>query len=246
MIKVFDVHKIFNGQKVLDGVNLECNKGETTVIIGRSGEGKTVLLKHLIGLLKPDYGKILIDNIDITKLSRFELKEIRKKFGYLFQDAALFDYLNVYENVSFPLREHTKLSEAKIKERVIDTLALVGLKGILEKNPSELSGGMRKRVGLARAIILNPEILLYDEPTTGLDPIMRDAILQLILSTKEKLKITTVLITHDIEASFAIADKVAMLHKGKIIECGPVSLFQKTTNAITRQFINGKREGPMV
>src|SRR3989339_92529 len=183
MIKLVDLHKSFRTQKVLDGLDLEIEAGKTTVIIGRSGGGKSVLLKHIIGLIRPDSGEVLIDGTDITRLGDRDLNEIRKKFGMLFQEAALFDSMTVGENVAFPLREHTKLSDTEIRNIVADRLKAVGLTGAEGKMPSELSGGMRKRVGLARAIALQPRIILYDEPTTGLDPLMTDAINHLIIDT---------------------------------------------------------------
>ncbi|MHB9096627.1 MAG: ABC transporter ATP-binding protein, partial [Syntrophales bacterium] len=185
MIKLIDLHKSFGKQAVLDGVDLEIEAGKTTVIIGRSGGGKSVLLKHIIGLLRPDEGEVLIDGTDITKLGDRDLNEIRKKFGMLFQEAALFDSMTVGENVAFPLREHTRMKEEEIRRAVADRLRSVGLTGVEGKMPSELSGGMRKRVGLARAIAMQPRIVLFDEPTTGLDPVMAEAINRLIVETQK-------------------------------------------------------------
>lgn len=237
MIKLVDVHKRFGGQKVLDGITLDILRWEITVIIGASGVGKSVLLKHMIGLLKPDRGKIFVDGVDLNKLSSSELVAIRKKFGMLFQGAALFDSLNVFENVAFPLMEHTGLSQAEIKKLVEEKLHLVGLKGVGNKMPSELSGGMKKRVGLARAIILQPEVILYDEPTTGLDPIMTDSVDNLILDMQQKLKITSVVISHDIVSTFDIADHVAMIYDGKIIEAGTPETFRASKNPVVARFI---------
>ena len=198
MIEVIDLLKSFNGKKVLDGVNLSIEKGKITVIIGRSGEGKSVLLKHIIGLLKPDSGQILVGEEDITKMNEKELDIIRRKFGMLFQGAALFDSMTVGENVGFPLMEHTSMYFDEIKGVVHDKLQKVGLSGIEQMMPADLSGGMKKRVGLARAIVMDPEIILFDEPTTGLDPIMSDSIATLIQKTQKDLNTTYVVITHDI------------------------------------------------
>jgi phospholipid/cholesterol/gamma-HCH transport system ATP-binding protein len=245
MLEIKNLSKSFGKQKVLDGLNLVCNKHETTVIIGRSGEGKSVLLKHFIGLLRPDAGSVIVEGTDVTKLNDKGLKKIRARFGYLFQDAALFDFFNVYENISFPLREHTNLKETEIRKIVQKKLELVGLPNVENKKTYELSGGMRKRVGLARAIALDPEIILYDEPTTGLDPVMTDAIGELILKTQKELNITTILISHDIESTFKIADKIALLYEGKIILAGDKKVFQTSTNPIVRQFLEGTCHGPM-
>lgn len=237
MIKLVNVHKSFQGQKVLDGLDLEIPRGKITVIIGASGVGKSVLLKHMIGLLKPDKGKVFIDGVDIGTLSSQQLVELRNKFGMLFQGAALFDSLNVFENVAFPLTEHTRLSASEIKKKVEEKLQIVGLSGIGHKMPSELSGGMRKRVGLARAIILEPEVILYDEPTTGLDPIMTDSVDNLILSMQQKLKITSVVISHDIVSALNIADQIAMIHEGKIIEMGTPEQIKSSKNPIVEKFV---------
>jgi len=219
MIRIENLHKKFGTLEVLKGVNLTINKGEITAIIGRSGSGKTVLIKHVVGLLKPDKGHIFINGIDITKADEKLLKKIRRKFGFLFQESALFDSLSVEENVAFPLREHLKLSEKKLKEIVRQKLELVGLSEIGNKMPNELSGGMKKRVGLARAIALEPEILIYDEPTTGLDPITTASIYELILNMEKTLGVTSIIVTHDVPNIFAIADKIAVLSSGKVIAC---------------------------
>lgn len=242
MIEVQRVHKSFNGQHVLRGLNLMIPRGQITVIIGRSGGGKSVLLKHLIGLLRPDSGKIIVDGTDITTLATRELTAFAKKFGMLFQNAALFDSFNVFDNVAFPLREHTTFSESKIRKMVLEKLSLVGLTDVEHKMPSELSGGMRKRVGLARAIVLQPEILMYDEPTTGLDPIMTDAIDKLILNTQRALGITSIVISHDIRSTFEIADQIAMLYEGEIIEFGPPEVFKQTRNPIIQRFLEGRSD----
>lgn len=245
MIEIKDVHRSFNGNRVLDGVNLTINTGETTVIIGRSGCGKSVLLKHIIGLLNPDSGHILINGKDVTKMDDKELSALRMKFGMLFQGAALFDSLNIFENVAFSMIEHTTLDRETMRKRVKECLALVGLKGIEDKKPAELSGGMRKRVGLARAIARWPQIMLYDEPTTGVDPIMGDAINDLIVDLHNKLKVTSIAVTHDMTSAYKIADRIAMLYKGKIIAVGTPEEIKNTKDPIVKQFITGASKGPI-
>ena len=220
MIQVRELHKSFGSQHVLRGVNLRIERGLITVIIGGSGQGKTVLLKHLIGLERPDSGQILVGGTDIVPLNDREMLPLRRKFGMVFQQAALFDSMNVFENVSFPLREHTKDKEARRRELVRKGLDAVHLPGIEHKYPSELSGGMRKRVGLARALILNPEILLYDEPTTGLDPVATENVDRMIQETAQQFKVTSVVISHDIPSTMRIADRIAMLHQGVIAVYG--------------------------
>lgn len=240
-IEICNVSKKFGEQVVLNNMSLTIPKGKITVIIGRSGEGKSVLFKHLIGLIKPDSGQILVDGVDLMALDDFALNEMRKKFGMLFQNSALFDSMTVEENISFPMVEHSAFTPKQILARVRDLIDLVGLKeNVLAKYPSELSGGMRKRVGLARAIALNPEILLYDEPTTGLDPIMTDVVDQLILHTQRQLNLTSVVISHDIQGVFTIADNVAMLHEGKIILEGSTTVFNNSQNPFVRNFLEGK------
>jgi phospholipid/cholesterol/gamma-HCH transport system ATP-binding protein len=245
IIEIIDLHKSFREQKVLDGVNLEIEEGKTTVIIGRSGGGKSVLLKHIIRLLKPDSGHVLIDGTDITTLNDKDLNEIRKNFGMLFQESALFDSMNVGENVAFPLREQTKMKDAEIKKIVADRLRAVGLTGIEDKMPSELSGGMRKRVGLARAIAMHPQMVLFDEPTTGLDPIMTEAINDLIIDTQKNFNLTSIVISHDVESIFKIGHKIAMLHEGKIVEYGTPEEIRKSKNPVLIQFLSGNTEGPI-
>jgi len=246
MIRIIDLHKSFGPNPVLRGVNLDIPSGSVTVILGRSGEGKTVFLKHIMGLLRADSGQVVVDGVDVMGLSERDLNDFRKRFGFLFQQAALFDSLNVYENVAFPLKEHTQLKKSEIDATVEQKLALVGLQNIENKMPSELSGGMRKRVGLARAIALDPQILLYDEPTTGLDPIMTDSVDNLILETQRKLHVTSVVISHDIEATFKIADKIAMLHEGRIIEEGPPEKFRKSEHPFVRKFLEGRADRGMI
>lgn len=243
MIQFNSINKSFGSQRVLEGLNLTIPKGKITVIIGRSGEGKSVLLKHIMRLVEPDAGSVYVDGTDLSSLGERAMNEFRKKFGMLFQNAALFDSLNVYDNVAFPLQEHTTMVSGEIKKRVHEVLELVGLKDIDFKMPSELSGGMRKRVGLARAIVLTPQILLYDEPTTGLDPIMTDAIDQLIAGTQKSLGLTSVVISHDIKATFAIADKVAILHEGKILLEGGEAEFRNSKNPFIQNFLEGRASG---
>ena len=239
VIRLVNVSKSFNDQVVLDGLNLEIPRGKLTTIIGRSGGGKSVLLKHLIGLLRPDEGQVLVEGIDITRLGQRELNEIRKKFAMLFQGAALFDSLSVFENVAFPLREKTKLNDDEITAKVLDCLEQVGLTGMGQKFPSELSGGMRKRAGLARALVLGPEIMLFDEPTTGLDPMLARTIHDLILQTQRRYRFTSVMISHEIPEVFEISDYVAMLLDGKIAEMAPPEQFVRTQNPSIQEFING-------
>jgi phospholipid/cholesterol/gamma-HCH transport system ATP-binding protein len=245
MIEIIGLKKSFNGKTVLDGVDLTIERGKITVIIGRSGEGKSVLIKHIIGLLRPDSGRILLDGQDITALNEREFNEVRKRFGMLFQGSALFDSMTVAENVGFPLKEHTGLYDKDVMNVVEEKLRRVGLVGVEEMMPADLSGGMKKRVGLARAIIMDPEIVLFDEPTTGLDPIMGDSVADLMLETQRALKTTYIAITHDIQLTFKIADKVAMLHGGKIIATGTVEEIKRNPNPVLQQFLEGKAEGPI-
>jgi len=245
MINIIDLKKTFNGRTILGGVDLQIKRGEITVIIGRSGEGKSVLIKHIIGLLKPDSGQILLDGKDITAMKTREFSEVLKRFGMLFQGGALFDSMTVGENVGFTLAEHTGLSKEDIREIAIKKLAQVGLKGVEEMMPSELSGGMKKRVALARAIAMDPEIVIFDEPTTGLDPVMSDAIADLMLATQRQLKTTYIVITHDIKLTYKIADAIAMLYKGIIIEHGSVDYMRQNEDPILSQFLEGRAEGPL-
>lgn len=245
MIELRDIHISFGNHKVLNGVNLEVKKGESVVVIGRSGSGKTVLIKHIIGLLKPDSGEVWVDGIKVNELKEKELKQLRTKFGMLFQYAALFDSMTVGENVGFALLQNTKMKREEAEERVKECLRMVGLEDVGHMNPAELSGGMKKRVGLARAIALKPEIILYDEPSTGLDPIMADAINNLIIELREKLNVTSVAITHDMVSAFKIADRIAMLYKGKIIETGSPEEIKSSSNSVVQQFIHGEAKGPI-
>jgi phospholipid/cholesterol/gamma-HCH transport system ATP-binding protein len=245
MIQVVDLHKSFGDNKVLQGVNLNLKEGETLVIIGQSGCGKSVLLKHIMGLLKPDRGKVYVDRVDITGLDDDELHKITRKFGMLFQGTALFDSLTVGQNVSFGLERYTDYSKEKIKEMVRDNLAKVGLRGIEHLMPFELSGGMRKRVGLARAIAYNPDIILYDEPSTGIDPIRADAINDLIIRMKKEVNASELIITHDMVSAYKVADRIGMLYEGKIIEMGTPDEIRNSKNQVVQQFIHGSAEGPI-
>ncbi len=240
-ISVRDIRKSFGSQKVLDGIDLEVEKGKITVIIGGSGGGKSVLMKHLIGLLKPDHGEILVDGVEITGLKERQLNEVRKKFGMLFQEAALFDSMSVEENVAFPLKEHTNLSTREIDRIAGEKLRQVGLFGVGEKMPSELSGGMKKRVGLARALALDPEIVLFDEPTSALDPVISLTIEDLIKEAQLRLKKTYVVISHDILGMFRIADKVAMLYGGKIVAFGTPYEIRKSTHPAVQEFLRATK-----
>ena len=239
MIEVRDLRKSFGTQLILDGVSFQIDAGESVVIIGRSGGGKSVLLKHLIGLLQPDSGSVLIDGENIGAMNERTLLRVRRKFGMVFQGAALFDSMTVAENVAFGLRRHEHLTEAEIAKRVAKALDLVDLPGTELKNPAELSGGMRKRVGFARAIIYEPQIVLYDEPTTGLDPIVSDSIDKLMMRVRDHLQVTSVVVTHDMRSARRVGNHVMMLHERKIYaNCTPESLFA-SPDPIVRQFIDG-------
>ena len=239
MIEVRDVTKKFGNQKVLQGVSLDIRRGEAVVIIGRSGGGKSILLKHLIGLLQPDSGTIRVDGEDITTMNERSLLRVRRKYGMLFQMAALFDSLTVEENVGFVLRRQGVESDAEIRRRVAEALEMVELPGIGHKMPSELSGGMRKRVGLARAIVYRPEIVLYDEPTTGLDPIAADNIDRLIRRVWETLHVTSIAVTHDMKSARTISNRILMLHEGRIYSEGPSAEILESTDPVIHRFVNG-------
>jgi phospholipid/cholesterol/gamma-HCH transport system ATP-binding protein len=245
MIKIVNLRKSFNGYEVLKGVNMEIPKSKITAIIGRSGGGKTILLKHLIGLVKPDSGEIYIDDVDITKLKGKELNKIKRKFGMVFQGGALFDSLTVLENVTFPLRELTGQKEDEIVEMALGILKQIGLAGIEHKYPDEISGGMKKRVALARALILRPEFMFFDEPTTGLDPIVENAIHQLIKKCMGIVPCTDVLVSHNIGEVLSLSDRVAMLHEGVIIESSTPEEIVKSPNPVVQQFLYGSTEGPI-
>ena len=239
MIEAREVRKSFGSQVVLDGVNLCIAEGESVVIIGRSGGGKSVLLKQLIGLTRPDSGEVIIDGENIVRMNERRLISVRHKFGMLFQGAALFDSMTVAENVGFALRREKNLTEKEVDCRVSEALEMVDLPGTERKKPSELSGGMRKRVGLARAIVYRPEIVLYDEPTTGLDPIVSDSIDQLIVRVRDRMKVTSVVVTHDMRSARRVGQRIVMLHKGKIyVEGTPDEIFN-SSDPIVHQFVNG-------
>jgi phospholipid/cholesterol/gamma-HCH transport system ATP-binding protein len=238
MIKLVGVEKTLGGQRVLQGIDLDIPPGKLTTIIGRSGEGKSVLLKHMIGLLQPDRGQVWVGGIEISRLRGKALNEVRKRFAMLFQGAALFDSLTVFENVAFPLREKLRMKGSEVSRRVDEKLEQVGLEGMGHKYPAELSGGMKKRAGLARALVMEPEIILFDEPTTGLDPLMAKSIHDLIVTMQQRFKFTAVMVSHEIPEIFAISDWVAMLHKGKIALMAPVNEFVKTTDPEIHEFIS--------
>jgi phospholipid/cholesterol/gamma-HCH transport system ATP-binding protein len=245
MIRVVGLYKSFSGQQVLKGVDLEIASGKITTIVGTSGCGKTVLLKHLNALLLPDRGQVLVDGTDITQLGQKELYRIRGRFGVLFQGAALLDSMTVLDNIAFPLREKTNISESEIHKKVKDRLEQVGLEGMGYKYPAELSGGMRKRAGLARALVMDPEIVLFDEPTTGLDPVLATGIHQLIARTQRRFGFTGVVVSHTIPQVFEISDYVAILANGVIEEINSTNEFRTSQNPVVRQFIRGETEGPI-
>lgn len=245
MIKVVDLFKSFKGQEVLRGINLTIEEGYSTALIGGSGQGKSILLKHIIGLLRPDQGKVLVDNQDISKLRRRPLKQLKERFGIVFQGGALFDSLTVFDNVAFPLREKTRLKESVIRDKVLYELSRVGLSGAEKKYPAEISGGMKKRAALARCLIMNPEIVLFDEPTTGLDPLIGKAIHRMIWECQKSLKFTAIIVTHEIPAIFSIVDNVAMLYNGKIIFTGTPEEIKASQDPVVHQFIYGELEGPI-
>ncbi len=245
MIEIKNVVKNFESRKVLDDVNLTIPSGKTYVIIGRSGCGKSVLLKHIVGILKPDSGEVIINGQDIGKIRNKELDALRLKIGMVFQGGALFDSLTVGGNVGFSLIEHGRLKPNDLFDRIEESLSMVDLRGIENLMPSELSGGMKKRVALARAICAKPEIILYDEPTTGVDPITADSINELIKNLHDKLKVTSVVVTHDMTSAYKIADRIAMLYQGKIIAEGIPQEIQESKHPIVYQFVNGLSRGPI-
>ena len=245
MIEIKDVRKKFNDHLVLDSLSLNIQTGSTCVIIGRSGCGKSVLLKHIVGLLNPDSGRVLVDGKQVSALNETELNFLRSKVSMVFQAGALFDSMTVAENVGFSLIEHTHIGQKELLERVEESLCLVGLCGVGNLMPSELSGGMKKRVALARAICIKPEVILYDEPTTGVDPITADSINNLILSLHDRLKVTSVVVTHDMKSAYQVADRIAMMYNGKIIFEGTASEIQESKDAVVHQFINGLSKGPI-
>jgi phospholipid/cholesterol/gamma-HCH transport system ATP-binding protein len=240
MIKVSGLRKSFNGQPVLNGIDLEVPDGSITIIIGRSGGGKSVFLKHLLGLMRPDDGRIEVGGVDLTRLRGRALDEVRKRYGVVFQGGALFDSMTCRDNVAFPLREKFRLTQANITKRVDRALAQVELEGIGDKYPEEVSGGMRKRVAIARALVTEPEIVFFDEPTTGLDPVLVNTIHHLILELHRRLHFTAVMVSHEIPEIFEIADRVGMLHEGRIVELGPPAAIQASSNPVVQQFIRGE------
>jgi len=243
VIRIQGLRKFFGRQPVLRGVDLDVATGEVMIIIGRSGGGKSVLLKHLLGLLRPDAGAVLVDGTDITKLRGAALEAVRRRYGVVFQGGALFDSMSVFDNVAFPLREKTTLDAGDIAQRVEEKLAQVGLVDMGHKNPAEISGGMRKRVAIARALVTEPEIVFFDEPTTGLDPILVNTIHHLIQDLHRKFRFTAIMVSHEIPEIFEIADRVAMLHEGVIVETGDPRSIQNSANPIVQQFIHGAVEG---
>jgi phospholipid/cholesterol/gamma-HCH transport system ATP-binding protein len=245
VIRIRGLRKRLGQRQVLDHVDLDIPDSETVVVIGPSGTGKSVLLKHIVGLMKPDAGSIEVDGEDVVPMKEGELDRIRQRFGMLFQGAALFDSLTVGENVGLGLREHTRMSKEEIQQRVAERLDWVGLQGVESQKPASLSGGMRKRVGLARAIAMDPQFILYDEPTTGLDPIMADTIDQLIRSLQQRMQVTSVVVTHDMASAYKIGDRIAMLHDGKIVFHGTPQEVRDTREPMVRQFIEGSSQGPI-
>ena len=245
MISIRGLCKRLGTRNVLDGVDLDIQTGESVVVLGPSGTGKSVLLKHIIGLMRPDAGSIEIDGEQLVGLRESEMNGIRRRFGMLFQGAALFDSMSVGENVALALREHTDMSEPDIQRRVTERLDWVGLKNIETMRPSSLSGGMRKRVGLARAVAMDPAFILYDEPTTGLDPIMSDAIDQLIRGLQKRMNVTSVVVTHDLRSAFKVGDRLAMLLNGHIVAQGTPAEMQASADPVVRQFLEGTSEGPI-
>jgi len=247
LIAIKHLQKVFGTKEVLKDVNLIFPKGSTTVILGLSGSGKSTIIKHIVGLMKPTKGEITVDGVNVSTCSEEELRAVRKNIGYLFQDGAMFDSMNIFDNVAFPLREHFKLSQKEIEERVMRMLSMTGLdaKRVAKLAPNELSGGMRKRAGLARAIIMKPKIILYDEPTSGLDPITSDLITQLILKLQKELGVTSIVITHDMKESFKSADYLAFLFEGEIIEWAENESFNNSKNPHVIQLLSGSGEGPI-
>jgi phospholipid/cholesterol/gamma-HCH transport system ATP-binding protein len=242
MIRLIDVHKAFGEKEVLKGFTLDVQEGETAVIIGYSGTGKSVAIKHIVGLLEPDQGTVWVDGLEVPKLSRPELYALRAKIGYVFQFAALFDSMTIGDNVAMGLRKEGKLPEREIMHRVSEALELVDLPNVETRMPAELSGGMRKRVGIARAIARRPKYILYDEPTTGLDPVTSAVIDQLMVRMREKLGVTSIVITHDMRSAYRVGSRIAMLHEGIVRQVGTVDEIQHTTDPVVRQFIEGRAD----
>ncbi len=245
MIEIEDLHKSFDGVQVLKGISLKVKNGEVIALIGRSGFGKSVLLKHVAGLMKPDQGRVVVDGKDVATIRGKALSQLRSRLGFLFQGGALFDSMTVFDNVAFPLREKTKLREQEISEKVLAELDQVGLSGAEGKYPSQISGGMKKRAALARELVWAPEIMLFDEPTTGLDPIIGHAILSLIDNLHKRLHFTGIIVTHELEKVFKIVDRVAMLHEGVILALGTPDEIVSSEDPVVQQFIKGEIDGPI-
>ncbi len=245
MIRIRGLKKRLGNKPVLDGLDLDVEKGQTVVVLGPSGTGKSVLLKHIIGLMQPDAGSIQVDGEEVVGRTEHELNRIRTKFGMLFQGSALFDSMTVGENVGLGLIEHRKVPREQVPRIVSERLEWVGLKGVESMKPASLSGGMRKRVGLARALAMDPEFILYDEPTTGLDPIMADAINELIRELQRQLEVTSVVVTHDMKSAYAVGDRLAMLYEGRIVFQGTPDEIRSSRDPLVHQFIEGSREGPI-
>ena len=245
MIEIEELYKSFDGQEVLKGISLKIEKGEILVIIGMSGYGKSVLLKHVPGLLRPDKGRVIVDGKEISRLKGKALSELRSRIGFLFQSGALFESMTIFENVAFPLREKMALDKSVINERVLDVLDQVGLTGAGEKYPSQISGGMQKRAALARELVWQPEIILFDEPTTGLDPIIGHAILNLIEDLHRRMNFTSIIVTHELSRVFKIVNRVAMIHEGVITALGTPEEILSSKNPIVQQFVSGQTEGPI-
>jgi phospholipid/cholesterol/gamma-HCH transport system ATP-binding protein len=245
VIELIDLHKQFDSHTVLDGVNLRVENSETMVVLGGSGGGKSVMLRHIVGLYKPDRGQVLVDGVDVAKAEGPVLEAVRQKFGMLFQSGALINWLSVEDNVALPLREVAHMPEKDVRERVRQTLELVNMQSAAKVMPAELSGGMKRRAALARAIVRRPQIILYDEPTSDLDPVLANHINELILDMKRKLGVTSLVVTHDMNSAFMVGDRIAMLYKGKIVQVGTPDEIRMTQNPIVRQFIDGKASGPL-
>jgi phospholipid/cholesterol/gamma-HCH transport system ATP-binding protein len=245
MIEFIDIHKAFGSKRVLQGASLSVEKGEVMFIIGQSGAGKSVLVKHLVGLLRPDSGQVLLDGEDVTNLTEKEFYRIRMKCSYVFQNSTLFDSMSLLDNVALPIRKHQKVTQKRARELAMAKLALVNMEDEADRFPADFGDGMRKKVAIARALTLDPEFVIFDEPTTGIDPISANIVDRLITDLSERLGVTSIVVSHDLRSIFGVADRVAMLYKGKFILDGPPSAYRTTDNEIVQQFINGRPEGPM-